>query len=244
MLQQNQHQAHPSMTLFLSDQQFDSPLLDVLLRFRMHRITLTADVSKMYKAVELVPPDRDFHRFVWRSEPDQVLKDYCMTLATFGISASCFAANMAVKQNAIEQADQYPLAAEAVHKSFYIDDRLTGADDMESAIALQRQLQNLFAHGGFTLRKWNSSKPLVLQAIQPELRESGEVHSISGFACNYAKTLGLEWNTTTDMFHFAISIPPSSEVVMKRILVSDIAKVFDILSWFTPMIISMKILMQ
>ena len=221
-----------------------SPLLDVLLRFRMHRIALTADVSKMYRAVELVPPDRDFHRFVWRSEPDQVLKDYRMTRATFGVSASCFAANMALKQNAIEQADQYPLAAEAVDDSFYVDDGLTGADDLESAIVLQRQLQHLFAHGGFTLRKWNSSEPLVLQAIQPELRESGEVHSISGLECNYAKTLGLEWNTTTDMFHIAISLPPLSEVVTKRILVSDIAKVFDILGWFTPTIISMKILLQ
>ena len=55
------------------------PLLDVLLRFRMHHIALTADVSKMYRAIELVPPDRDFHSFVWRSEPDQVLQDYGMT---------------------------------------------------------------------------------------------------------------------------------------------------------------------
>lgn len=42
-------------------------LVDVLLRFRMHRIALTADVSKMYQAVELVASDQDFHRFVWRS---------------------------------------------------------------------------------------------------------------------------------------------------------------------------------
>ncbi len=45
------------------------PLIDVLLRFRFHRIALTADVSKMYRAVELTETDRDFHRFVWRSEP-------------------------------------------------------------------------------------------------------------------------------------------------------------------------------
>ena len=33
------------------------PLLDVLLRFRMHCVALTTDVSKMYRAVELVPSD-------------------------------------------------------------------------------------------------------------------------------------------------------------------------------------------
>ena len=41
-------------------------LTDVLLRFHSHRIALTADVSKMYRAIELAPSDRDLHRFVWR----------------------------------------------------------------------------------------------------------------------------------------------------------------------------------
>lgn len=86
----------------------------------MHRVALTTDVSEMYKAVELVPSDWDYHHFVWRSEPSQPLEDYQMTRATFGVSASCFAANMAVKRNTIELADKFPLAADAVHKSFYV----------------------------------------------------------------------------------------------------------------------------
>ena len=52
-----------------------SPLIDVLLRFRLHRVALTTDVSKMYRAVELIPPDRDLHRFVWRMTPDELLLD-------------------------------------------------------------------------------------------------------------------------------------------------------------------------
>ena len=64
------------------------PLLDVILRFRWHRIALKADVTKMYRAIELDKQDRDLHRFVWRSSPEKVLKDYRMTRVTFGISAS------------------------------------------------------------------------------------------------------------------------------------------------------------
>ena len=220
------------------------PLVDVLLQFRMHRIALTTDVSKMYRAIELVPEDRDFHRFVWRAQPSQTLTDYRMTRATFGVSASCFAANMAVKQNAIELADTYPLAAQVVHKAFYVDDGLTGADSVESAITLQRQLQDLFVCGGFFLRKWNSSDPRVLQAIFPDLREPREIHPISGLKHDYTKTLGLEWNTATDTFHMTVSKLSSFETVTKRILVSDIAKVFDVLGWFSPAIVSMKILLQ
>lgn len=54
----------------------------------------------MYRAVKLVETDKDFHRFVGRSSPDNPLVDYCMTRVTFEVSASCFAANMSVKQNA------------------------------------------------------------------------------------------------------------------------------------------------
>lgn len=38
-------------------------LIDVLLRFHHHRVALTTDVSRMYRGVELVPSDRDLHRF-------------------------------------------------------------------------------------------------------------------------------------------------------------------------------------
>ena len=61
-----------------------SPLIDVLMRFRLHKIAITTDVSKMYRAIELVDKDRDLHRFIWRSEPSEVLKVYRMKRVTFG----------------------------------------------------------------------------------------------------------------------------------------------------------------
>ena len=93
-----------------------SSLIDVLLRFRLHRIALTADVSKMYRAVVLTLPDRDLHRFVWRSDLDDQLLDYRMTCVTFGVSASSFAANMSMKQNSLDLTLAYPQAAVVVEK--------------------------------------------------------------------------------------------------------------------------------
>ncbi len=60
----------------------------------------------------------------------------------------------------------------------------------------------------------------------------------------YTKTRGLEWNTVTDQFHLTVSDLPATEVVTKRILVCDIAKVFDVLGWFSPATIRVKILLQ
>ncbi len=94
----------------------------------------------MYRAIELTHSDRDLHRFVWRSKPEDTLVDYRMTRITFGVSASSFAANMSVKQNAIDYATEYPQAAKIVETSFYVDDCLTGADSAKEAIM---QLLNL-----------------------------------------------------------------------------------------------------
>ena len=145
------------------------PLIDILLQFRMHRV----DVSKMYRAVGLTESDKDLHRFVWRSGPQEVLQDFRMTRVTFGIAASSFAANMCVKQNASDFAQQYPLAAKAVDKSFYVNDGLAGADSVEETIDLQDQLQKLFL-----LRKWNCSEQAVLQHIPSDLRDSQSTLSI------------------------------------------------------------------
>ena len=98
-----------------------------------------------------------------------------MTRLTFGVNASSFIANMSIKQNAQDYALEYPLASKVVDKSFFVDDCLTGADSMEETVKLQLQLQNLFAKGGFMLRKWNSSDPRVLQHISPELRNSQSI---------------------------------------------------------------------
>ena len=61
-----------------------------------------------------------------------------MTRAMFDISAPFFSAKMVLKQNAMELTGTYPLAASVTHELFYIDDTVTGADSIESAIALQR----------------------------------------------------------------------------------------------------------
>ena len=52
-----------------------STLTDVLLRFRLYPVAITADISKMYRAVELATDDKDYNRFVWRREPEGPLTD-------------------------------------------------------------------------------------------------------------------------------------------------------------------------
>ena len=114
-----------------------------------------------------------------------------MTRLTFGISASSFAANVAMKQNALDYQKEYLQAVKAVLEPFYVDDTLTGADSIKDAIELQAHLQGLFNKGGFTLWKWKSSELEVMKHIPPQLLNDQRTQQIK---CNkpFTKVLGIQ----------------------------------------------------
>ena len=72
-----------------------------------------------------------------------------MTKITFGVAASAFAAIRSLQQTALDFGDEFPLAKSYIFNSFYVDDCLAGADNVEQAFLLQQQLQRLLEKGGF-----------------------------------------------------------------------------------------------
>ena len=160
---------------------------------------MTTDISKMYRVVLLSEDQRDLHRFVWREDRTQPMRDYRMTRLTFGVSASPFAANMALRQNALNLQEKYPQAAQAALDCFYVDDGLVGEDSVDDAVCLRGELQSLFFAGGFTLRKWRTSDKAVETDIPLHLRDQESTQPIT-YTEAYARVLGVEWDATTDAF--------------------------------------------
>lgn len=98
--------------------------------------------------------------------------------------------------------------------------------------------------GGFLLRKWTSSNPDVVKDLPADLRASKTSCALPD-PNEYVKTLGIECNSTSDHFRLTMSEWPSVDgFLSKRALVSDIAMTFDVLGWFSPAIITVKILLQ
>ena len=52
-----------------------SRLIDVLLRFRQHKVVLTTDVSRMYRAIWLPDNQKVLHHFLWREEPEEEIME-------------------------------------------------------------------------------------------------------------------------------------------------------------------------
>ena len=61
---------------------------------------------------------------------------------TFGVLASSFAANMAVKLNEVELENEYPQAAKAIIESFYVDDGLVGAEQSKKLESSRANCKN------------------------------------------------------------------------------------------------------
>ena len=219
------------------------PLVDILLGFRRFKVPLTTDVSRMYRAVKLADDQKDLHRFIWRENSRQPFRHYRMTRLTFGVSASSFAANMVLRQNALEHMETHPQAALVALDCFYVDHCLAGADSVDEAIHLRGELQDLFEQGGFKLQKWNSTENDVLATIPENLRNTKGRQEIC-HKDEYTKVLGIEWNVVSDSFRLVVSGYKGNEPLTKRVLVSNITRLFDIPGWCSPAIIQMKVLLQ
>ena len=129
-------------------------LFEVLLRFRNESVALVWDITQMCLQIELPEHDRPYHRFLWRdldqSAPPQI---YEFNRVVFGINASPFLAQFVSQEHARQHAAHYPLAADVVLKSAYMDDGVTFFIDEDTGKETYHQLTQLWESAGMHARK-------------------------------------------------------------------------------------------
>lgn len=239
--------AKTSCNLSLNDVMFVGPTIqqssfEILLRFRKHKFVFTSDINKMYRQVKIESTQTPLQRVLWRQNKDDPIKSFELTTVTFGTAAAPYLATRALKQLALDERHEFATASNIVLKDFYVDDVLSGSDNLQDAVEMQQQLNTLLSHGGFKLHKWSANDERILENILPENREVLQQDESSSDEC--LKTLGLIWLPKIDVFKFRV---PSIEIVngvSKRIILSDIAKLYDPLGLLAPTIIISKMFVQ
>lgn len=149
----------------LIGERLQDKLLVRLLKFRMNKIAITADVKKMYLQIKVAEEQWDLHRIFWRKEGGEI-EEYWLTRVTFGMASAPHCAVRAMQQCALDQQMKYPKAAAVVLNDFYMDDGLFGCHTVNEAVQLIKDLDNLMKAGGFDLRKWQCSISEVLKSIE------------------------------------------------------------------------------
>ena len=120
----------------------------------------------------------------------------------------------------------------------YVDDLLTGAPDLESAMKLQDSIIAVLSKAGFEIRKWTSSNPELVERL-PETTDKMTIKSD-----DYSvKTLGVKWNPNPDHFNFIAKLDKKTTSTKREIL-SEVKRLFDPLGWLSPTTIQFKSFVQ
>lgn len=232
----------------LNDILFPGPILhndlpSVITNWRFHSIAFTADLQQMFRQILVHQDDAQFQRIVWRNNPTEPLKEYVLKTVTFGTTSAPYLAIRTVQQLAHDLQEKYPAAFQFIINSIYVDDIFGGADNVQQALGIQKQMVELFHEGKFHLRKWTSNNEQILQAVPEEDREIQLPLSLN--LDKSVKTLGIFWQPNVDEFRFQINFDlPSNEPTTKRIVLSTIARLFDPLGFITPVILPAKLLLR
>ena len=140
---------------------------------------------------------KDFHRIVWRPEPNEELEHLWMTRVTYGIRSSSYHSIRSLRS----VADGDSLVDEVILSDSYVDDFLTGAESIDEAKKLRNELQEKLIGGGFPLRKWSSSSVEVLKDLPPYLLETKDILELNK-EDKSIKALGVVWYSSRDVFCF------------------------------------------
>ena len=221
-----------------------TPLVEVLCRFRLGKIAVSADITEMFMQVKMPEETRNAFRLLWwpDGDMDQHATEYRMTVHPFGAISSPFCANFALKETFKRHAHIVSSSmGENLGDSFYVDDFLGSFDDAKTAIRCAQELVTILEKGGFHLTKWISNCREVLQSV-PEAERAGSLRELGKQPLPVERTLGVQWDAETDEFLFQLNMPLRSTT--RRGILSAVASLYDPLGLVSPWLLPGKILLQ
>ena len=171
-----------------------TPLLfDMLLRYRINPIALSADIEKAFLQISVDPDHRNYLRFLWFddvfSTQPKIIKNR-FARVVFGVNNSPFMLNGAIKKHNEKYEridfDYY----ENVNDSFYVDDFAGSDTTTEQTFELYKKLKLRLLENHFVIRKWRTNDKLLREKIN--LSEPNE-----SIVSSKEKLLGITWMTQT-----------------------------------------------
>lgn len=143
----------------LNDCLFEGPnlnpdLLDVLIRFRLHKIALTADITKTFLQIALAEKEKDAVRFLWlhgntSDDKKNELLIMQMCRVVFRLSPSPFL--LAIRHHIQQKEPEQPKAVEALRESLYVDDFIVSYREVYEAHTISTAARDILLDAGMKL---------------------------------------------------------------------------------------------
>ena len=201
-------------------------LTGILLRFRLNKVAIVADIEKAFLQIGLNEKQKDVTRFFWLKNlnnlnVDNNIQVFRFCRVPFGIISSPFLLSATLDFHL--KMHNSPIA-DKIRRNIYVDNVITGTESTERAGKFYRESKEIFAHASMNLRDWTSNDTSVQKEISACDRSNGEK----------VKVLGLSWIVKEDILSLnQISLEPASDVSKRQVL-KQIASVYDPLGLFYP----------
>ncbi len=213
-------------------------LCGLLLRFRLNKLGIIADIAKAFLQMGLLENQRDVTRFFWVKNIEAAdllhpnnLVVYRFKRVLFGAKASPSMLNLTVDHHLSLYGTD---VAEMIRKNIYVDNLISGANDCEQAVQLYQQSKKMFNDASMNLREWISNSEEVMAKI-PEADHASKLNP---------KVLGLQWNLDKDAMAIPVKLDKFQKVSTKRDVVEAVATVFDPLGMVSPVTLGAKCFVQ
>lgn len=200
-------------------------LADIILRFRLHEIALTADVQQMYRQILINESQRNLQLIFFRENPLNEIKIYRLNTVTYGLKHAPHSAVSALQRCASDHLATHTAASAVAFRDFYMDDLSTGGDTVGEVTQLYHEMKSMMNSGGFPLRKWATNNWNVISAFDEE--DIPKTDLIEFKSEEVRSVLGTYWNPMADEFLFTIHEFDVGKKITKRIATSELAKLFD-----------------
>ncbi|XP_074645856.1 uncharacterized protein LOC141902115 [Tubulanus polymorphus] len=195
----------------------------------------------MFHMISMNEVDRDSQRFLWRESDDQKVKIYRMNRVVFGLKCSPYTCIKTILEHVKSNKDDYPAACQQLEENLFVDDVLSGETNSNGVSRLANDMKFVLEKGGFPLRKFLSSHPESLSGLDCE--DLAEYHMDLSDGEVVTKTLGIMYIPKEDVFRFKYH-PRETEVITRRIVLSELQRLFDPMGLLSPLILKAKLVFQ
>ncbi|UYV78611.1 hypothetical protein LAZ67_16002140 [Cordylochernes scorpioides] len=136
---------------------------DLLLRFRLGKYGIIADMRKAFLQIQVREEDREFLRFLWWKKDHKTLKFYRHCRVVFGLTSSPFLLAATIKYHLSLPQFQDNRCAELLARRFYVDNCILSLSSTHDVKKIIKESSDIMMQAKFELRDWMWNEPGITE---------------------------------------------------------------------------------
>ncbi len=221
-------------------------LVDILIRWRTHKVVFHTDVEQMYPSLKLEPEHWCFQRYIFQEDldSDAIPEEKVIKVVIYGAKSSGNQAEYALRKTTDLYKDKYPEVNDIICNDTYVDDCLSGEESIELCDQRANEMTRVLKTSGFNLKGFTfSGKP-----PPSHLTNDGEsIKSTGARWISESDELQLDVGDTSfakkirgkkDITEVTLLVP---KILTRKMCVGKVAEICDISGLFAPIVAHFKL---